>query len=560
MRALRRFVPVIAGLMLAFGGMPSVALATAGHHGCGDGHARLWSRAFAPGSSTTDTIVVTYRAQAGCDPETAPATVELWVRAPHESGYANRMTDDPGRTSGSFTYTATAGDGDYGFYTLAVGSEGRHERAPRHPDVTTAFHYERDVTKPVSTASSPVSTTAHTFTVTYVATDPAPVGGGAMPSGLAKVELYAKAPGRDYVHAFTDWTGAASGSFAYTATAGHGSYAFYTIATDRAGNVEATPAMPDAVTQLLAEPVDVAAPWSRATAPAIVTARAFAVGYTAADDVSGVAWVVLYAKGPSDPVFRAVDLRYGATGSFAYTAAADGLYAFYTIATDRVGHVEAAPAVPDVVTEVETTVPQSQAVAPWITNRGTFTVGYVAIHPAPGTLAGITGVELWVLEPGATAYRLYAVDTDASTPTFTFTAPAGADGRYSFITRARDRAGNVEAMATAADAVTIVDRVAPRVTGPKVWPNPFSPSLHGRTTLVFWLDSWSYVEINVRHDGKVVRHLVHRWLGKGKVARSWNGLNDLGGRVAPGTYWIRIWATDAAGNHTMRQLTLTVRR
>ena len=54
----------------------------------------------------------------------------------------------------------------------------------------------------------------------------------------------------------------AGAAFSYTATAGDGSYGFYTVATDNAGNAQATPAGAQATTVL-----DTAAPSSTASSP-----------------------------------------------------------------------------------------------------------------------------------------------------------------------------------------------------------------------------------------------------------------------------------------------------
>jgi hypothetical protein len=70
-------------------------------------------------------------------------------------------------------------------------------------------------------------------------------------SGVAKLQLYAQAPGQSaYALAGTDTSGAGSGNFNYTANSGAGTYSFYTIATDRAGNRQATPSTPDATTSV----------------------------------------------------------------------------------------------------------------------------------------------------------------------------------------------------------------------------------------------------------------------------------------------------------------------
>ena len=85
---------------------------------------------------------------------------------------------------------------------------------------------------PTSTATSPQYATSAAITVGYTAADP-----GSAASGLHTVELWARTPGASsYSKVATDSTPSATGSFTYTA-AGDGSYSFYTVATDAAGNV-----------------------------------------------------------------------------------------------------------------------------------------------------------------------------------------------------------------------------------------------------------------------------------------------------------------------------------
>ncbi len=94
------------------------------------------------------------------------------------------------------------------------------------------------------------------------------------------------------------------------------------------------------------------------------------VEYTATDATSGVASVEL---------FVAVDGgEYTSAGLFTsnpmtYTAAGDGSYAFYTVTTDAVGNVEAAPAEPDAVTVVDT----SASSPPTLVAEPEFTAGLV---------------------------------------------------------------------------------------------------------------------------------------------------------------------------------------
>ncbi len=122
-----------------------------------------------------------------------------------------------------------------------------------------------DDARPVSAASAPASVQQPAITVGYTAHD---VGSGAThaladPAGLAEVRLEVRRLGQiAFVPVGTDTTGATSGSFVYTAPAS-GAYEFRTIATDRAGNVEAVAPVADATT-IVALPQDAAAPPSPA--------------------------------------------------------------------------------------------------------------------------------------------------------------------------------------------------------------------------------------------------------------------------------------------------------
>ncbi|TMK67918.1 MAG: hypothetical protein E6G53_01535, partial [Actinobacteria bacterium] len=108
---------------------------------------------------------------------------------------------------------------------------------------------------PTSSASAPASS-ASPVRVDYTAADTG--------SGLGKVELYVKRPGDSaFAKVATDTAPGSSGHFDYAPSAGDGSYGFYTIAYDAAGNAEAAPTSADATTS-----VDVTAPRVTVTQPA----------------------------------------------------------------------------------------------------------------------------------------------------------------------------------------------------------------------------------------------------------------------------------------------------
>ena len=121
--------------------------------------------------------------------------------------------------------------------------------------------------------------------------------------------LYAQAPGQTgYTKVATNSSGSGSGSFSYTATAGDGSYGFYTVATDNAGNAQATPSTPQTTTLL-----DTTPPSSTASSPTATNQTSFNVSYTAADNTggSGLAQVALYAQAPGQTGYTKVATNTG---------------------------------------------------------------------------------------------------------------------------------------------------------------------------------------------------------------------------------------------------------
>jgi hypothetical protein len=103
-----------------------------------------------------------------------------------------------------------------------------------------------DTVAPESAATTPAATASGPITITYSAADSG--------SGLDGVELWAKAPAdQDFSLYATDST-PDTPSFTYTPAGGDGTYSFYTLAVDLAGNREQPPGGPDAGVAF-AEPV-----------------------------------------------------------------------------------------------------------------------------------------------------------------------------------------------------------------------------------------------------------------------------------------------------------------
>jgi Concanavalin A-like lectin/glucanases superfamily/Bacterial Ig domain/Fibronectin type III domain len=374
--------------------------------------------------------------------------VDLYAKAPGDTAY-NKVAATVGSAgSGSFTYTATGGDGTYGFYTLASDNAGNTQAAPAGAQTTTIL----DSTAPSSTASSPATSSSTSFSVAYTAS--------ASAAGLAEVDLYAEAPGQtSYSKIATNNSGNNTGTFTYTATAGNGTYSFYTIATDNAGNAEAAPGVADATTAL-----DTTPPQSSASSPTFTTSNSWSVGYTAADGTtgSGLASVELWVKAPGAASYGhvATDSSGSASGSFSYVAnAGDGSYALYTIAVDKAGNRESAPASADATTLLDTAGPSAfQMTDPGQYLHATVTLSLSSTPADSGS--GLASVSYQERPTGTTSWQSACVATISpwSCSLNTTTLP---DGGYDLRAVATDKAGNTTTASNTPLASRTIDNTAP---------------------------------------------------------------------------------------------------
>jgi len=488
------------------------------------------SSATSPALSSSTTISVPWTASDN-NGGSGLQRVDLYVQAPGQSGYTLVASDPSGNASGAFSYTASAGDGTYSFYTLATDNAGNSQAAPSSAQTTTQL----DTTAPTSTASSPSVTNSSSISVSYTASD----GSG---SGVARVDLYAQAPGQSgYAKVASDTSGSGSGSFTYTASAGDGTYSFYTLATDKAGNAQATPSSAQTTTQL-----DTAAPSSSATSPALSSSTTISVSWTASDNAggSGLQRVDLYAQAPGQSGYTKVasDTSGSGSGSFTYTASAgDGTYGFYTVATDKAGNAQATPSSAQTTTQLDTTAPTSSASSPSLTNSSSISVSYTA---SDGSGSGVARVDLYAQAPGQSGYTEVASDTSGSgAGSFTYTASAG-DGTYSFYTLATDKAGNAQATPSSAQTTTQLDTTAPSS-------NASSPS---STTSSTWSVSYSASD-NAGGSGLARVDLYAEAPGQSsysKVASNTSGAGSgsfsYTASAGTGAYNFYTLATDKAGN------------
>jgi len=240
---------------------------------------------------------------------------------------------------GSFTespidFTA-AGDGEYGFYTVAVDAVGNVEAIPDSPpDASTIV--DTSASSVPTLVAEPEFTIGTTNTVAW-----------SDESGSGAVAYYAEcATDAEFtaVVAVSDWI--AGLTFEFTELTDGQIYYYRVMSRDDSDN-ESDWSASVFSTQDATPPVS-----SVDELPPVHGVLTFDVAYTAADAVSGMDSVELF--------FNVDGGDYTSYGSFTespidFTAAGDGEYGFYTVAVDAVGNVEAIPdSPPDASTIVET--------------------------------------------------------------------------------------------------------------------------------------------------------------------------------------------------------------
>ena len=278
-----------------------------------------------------------------------------------------------------------------------------------------------DSVKPTSSVNSlPAYTTSPAFTVTATANDF---------GGVKNVTLFYRKDTGAYVSYGTDTASPWSWNFDTTTTGGDGFYEFYSVATDVAGNRELDPASPDANTS-----VDTAPPTSAMIAlPTYETTAAFDVTANAADSGSGVAKVDFYAR-RSGGAWALVGTDTTAPFSWTFDSApagGDGLYEFYSVATDVLGNKEPKVPAPGAFTTVDTTPPSTVYSLGGISGTPPWYVSAITVTLTASDVT--TGVS-------ATQFR---IDAGSWTP-YAGPSAVAIEGTHSVEFSSSDNAGNVE--------------------------------------------------------------------------------------------------------------------
>ncbi len=391
------------------------------------------------------------------------------------------LTDDggPNLIDGDVTITFVSGstfeiDGlgtlttAEGTYNLTVNATGIEDQAGNAGIGSLSASWLMDTTPPISTVGSlPAQTTTTGILVSANGSDPAASDGG-MPSGIATFTLYVSKNGG----AFTPFATVtpANPSALFTGQPGN-RYGFYSVATDIAGNVQATPSAAQATVAILS-PLTISsiATVSTPTRFAVSTIDVtFSVPINPSTLSPGA--LTLTDDGGANLINSGVSLTLVsgdtyAIGGLSGLTVAQGEYTLTVNAADIQDQDGISGSGVLSTSWLMDTTPPTSTVNP-LPARGTslsFAVTIIGSDPNAangGPASGVASDTIFVSINGG-AWSQWTV-VPASNPTATYTGSSNTT--YSFYSIARDKAGNVENKAPAVEASTYIpDLTAPVTT------------------------------------------------------------------------------------------------
>jgi len=203
--------------------------------------------------------------------------------------------------------------------------------------------------------------------------------------------------------------------------------------------------------------IDDVSPTSRVHSPMYSTSATIAVTYSAEDDCAGVDQIALWFRVDKGAWKSSGLAGRGPSGTIDFGASNDGIYDFFSLATDNAGNEQTRIARIDATCVYDATPPSSFAMCPPTSSGRTLIVSC----SASDAVAGVQRVRLLYRfrgerkgasdSSGDRAWLTVQDTTWREGVTFEFGAQFG-PGLYEFITLATDRAGNREPTKDAADA------------------------------------------------------------------------------------------------------------
>ncbi len=260
--------------------------------------------------------------------------------------------------------------------------------------------------------------------------------------GIASYSIFVSDNGGSFSPFLTNTT---QTSATFTGQNGH-TYGFFSIATDKAGITQPTPAAAQATTL-----VDTTAPTSTVQSlPAFEKTTSITVTWFGSDSSggSGLASFTVFVSdngGSFTPFLtNTTQTSAGFTGQNGHT------YGFYTVATDAAGNVQSTPTSAQATTLVDTTSPSSSVASlPAIESSLSFSISWSGSDGSGGS--GIGSFSVYVSDNGG-SFTAFLTNTTQTSATFT-----GLNGHtYGFYSVATDLAGNVQSTPTSAQATTKV--------------------------------------------------------------------------------------------------------
>jgi len=351
----------------------------------------------------------------------------------------------------------TTGEGEY---TLTVDATGVHDLAGNAGTNSISTSWLMDTTPPTSSVSALHSqTTSTSFLVAAAGSDP---GGsnGSTPSGIASYAIYVSTDSGPFT-LFTT-VPASNPSALFTGQAGN-AYGFFSVATDNAGNLQATPASAQQTVQILV-PLTVSSIAAVSPNPRSTPVSAIDVSFSLPVDPAAFSYYALTLTDNGGPNLITsavtVTLISGTTyqiGGLAGLTSSEGSYMLTVDATgieDQYGN----PGTGTLTTSwlMDTTPPTSTVnpLPPTITSTS-FTISVTGSDPTGSngsTPSGIASFAVYVSADNG-PFTIWTTVTPAN-PSALFTGQVGHS--YGFYSVATDNAGNVEAVPTAAEATTQV--------------------------------------------------------------------------------------------------------
>ena len=331
-----------------------------------------------------------------------------------------------------------------------------------------------DTTPPISTVSAlPAQTTSTNFNVSVASNDPSG-SNGSTASGVASIAIYDSTDGGAFT--FFATVTPANSSASFTGLAGH-TYGFYSIATDYAGNVQATPTAAQQTVQILS-PLSVTSITAVSPNPRRTAVSSVAVTFSEPVDLATFtrAALTLTDNNGSNLITSAVTISLvsGSTyqiNNLSGLTKANGAYTL-TVNATHIKDQAGVAGTNSLSTSwlMDTTAPASHVVNSLGTSQTTdsfsVTVSYSDPTSGKSPASGVSSVDLYYSVNNG-PFALYQTNTiipsASGTTTFTFT---GLDRNlYAFHSVAHDAAGNTEKKsATAVEASTTVPDLNPPVT------------------------------------------------------------------------------------------------